>query len=516
MSITPRTSSATGQVDEVQPTPPGEDRLAPRPNIRSWALLTGVIAVSAFVFWIVHESLIDDSYIALTYARNLATNLQWGMLPTETSNTVTSPLNTVVLAAATAVLQWFIGLHPVVALGAVFVAANVVLAFALLRASAELELPAWCGSLATGLVLLNPLVLSAVGLEMTLASALLGMLLLTAVRARPARFGAVSGLLVLTRIDLGVFVIVASLSNRALRRAWWKAAATALAVCCPWFLFSWFALGSAIPDTLVIKQTQEYWEPWTFSNGLQNYFTHYPVAVAFSVVPAALAVIALLAWLFRRFARRPESAISSAAALGFAGVAHYLAYTQLGVPPYHWYYAPGIIGLSIFLAFALGRAARAAPRGPHVVFGPIGGFLLAAQGAFALQHGIPWHEAPITSNGATSADYARMGRELGERVGDATVSSPGEIGALAYFCHCNIVDDFSDRGYLASKIAERTQGASAIGRWLIELNYAHLDFTAPPRPVDYDLRRVDGVGPDPLWNGDSSYHDPAHFVLEQR
>jgi hypothetical protein len=45
--------------------------------------------------------------------------------------------------------------------------------------------------------------------------------------------------------------------------------------------------------------------------------------------------------------------------------------------------------------------------------------------------GVPWRVPVIFGNWATPADYARAGRELGERIGAETVIAPPEIGTLA-------------------------------------------------------------------------------------
>ena len=54
------------------------------------------------LFLLVKDSLTDDAYITLAYAKNLALHLHWGLIPQEVSNTATSPLNLIVLAALTA------------------------------------------------------------------------------------------------------------------------------------------------------------------------------------------------------------------------------------------------------------------------------------------------------------------------------------------------------------------------------------------------------------------------------
>lgn len=129
------------------------------------AVFAAVAATAAALFWLVHDALIDDSYITLGYARGLALRGERGMIPGEVANSATSPGNVLLLAAGTLVLR-----SAVWSLGAVFIAAAVVLAQGCRRQRrARLD-----GLAGTALVVLNPLLLSTVGLEMPVAAAVLG------------------------------------------------------------------------------------------------------------------------------------------------------------------------------------------------------------------------------------------------------------------------------------------------------------------------------------------------------
>ncbi|GAA4864394.1 hypothetical protein [Saccharopolyspora cebuensis] len=472
----------------------------------SFLLPGGVGLLAAALFWLVHDALIDDSYIALGYARNLAFHGHWGLIAEEPANTATAPLNVLLLAAGTALLR-----SPVAALGVLFVLSAVVLALSLRRAALETGLPGWTGALGAGLVLLNPLVLSSAGLEVAPAAALLGVLLLSAVRPRPVLFGLATGALALLRLDLLLFAVVVLLGRPALWRGWTRWLPIA-ALALPWFLWSWLHFGSAVPDTLLIKQLQESWGGWTVRDGIALYVDFFPAAVLLSAVPAYTgAGFAVFLVLLRIRGRVPE--LWPWTLLGVGAVLHHYAYTLLGVPPYHWYYAPAVVGLCVLLAGGIGAMA------PHrfavvpVLVAAVG--VLAVSAAFAVQHGMPWRSAAITTNWAAPAEYARIGTELGRVVGDRTVSSPGEIGTLAYFCGCRIVDQFSDRGYLDERLRQRLDRAGSLERALLAWNHRHFEPTEP-RPVDLVLRRVPGPGPDPRWTVRSPWSGTAHFVLESR
>ncbi|HEX9334255.1 MAG TPA: hypothetical protein VF892_00155, partial [Pseudonocardiaceae bacterium] len=60
--------------------------------------------------------------------------------------------------------------------------------------------------------------------------------------------------------------------------------------------------------------------------------------------------------------------------------------------------------------------------------------------------GLPRKVAQITTNWALPAQYALVGQQLHGLVGNRGVQSAGEIGAIAYFCDCEILDVFSDPG----------------------------------------------------------------------
>ncbi|SFS42088.1 hypothetical protein [Saccharopolyspora flava] len=470
-----------------------------------WWVAAGAVVLAGLVFWLVKDALLDDSYITLSYARGVVERGEWGMIPGEVANSATSPGNVLLLT----LVAWVVG-SPVRALGVVFTASAVVLVLALRRAALDRGLPGWTGVVTAALVGLNPLLLSTVGLEMTLAAALLAVLLAAVTGSRPWLFGITTGALALTRLDLGVFVLVAVVCCPRLWRGWWKWFVAAVVVAGPWFVFSWFHFGSAVPDTLVIKQLQEAWGEYSFGNGLGMLHELAPEATVVALLPAvcgvlAAVVLAVLAVLGRGRRAWPW------AVLGTGGAAHFLVYSQLGVPPYHWYYAPSFIATTIAFGGLLGLvASRVRWRLPVALVGAV---LVVPSLWVVGGQGLPWRTAPIETNWGSAADYARIGTEVGRRVGDATVTSPGELGTLAYFCRCRVVDGFSDRGYLGPEIAERIDRAGPLTAALLRLNYRHFQPTEP-REIDYLLRVADGPGPDPFWTISTPLGPPKHLTLE--
>lgn len=511
-----------------------------------------VVAVSAVAglaaFLLTRASLTDDAYITLTYARNLAEYGQWGLIPDATSNSATSPLNVLLLALGTVITGLFGDPQPIVALGFVTVGATAALGWAWARMSARLRFPASVALLGVAVVVVNPFVLSAIGLEVLLVPAALAGLAAATVERRPVWFGVLAGLTVLVRLDLVVFVVVVFLAAtvRAVGRRWWQAPVAMLLVALPWYVFSWVVFGSAVPDTLVIKQSQDgLFDPWTYAGGIGMYLDGATAAVLLAVVPAGTGVVALVAAVAARIALPEPPALGAAAGLGAGGVAYYLTYTFLGVGPYHWYYVPPLTALAMCAVLALGTwwGRRHVPAGdgepgrerawdpggaddaghyvdrratPVVAIGLLGviAAVVAATAVVAVQRGVPWRSPTIFGNWASAEDYARVGTELGRRVGDAPVRSPGEIGTLAYFCECRIVDVFSDRGRIPALLEERLAESGPIGAALLETNYLWFDRDREPLTPEYRLLYASGPGRGPdTWTVHSDARGVGHFTL---
>ncbi|GAA1252561.1 hypothetical protein GCM10009676_44350 [Prauserella halophila] len=498
------------------------------------AVVVGLSAVGGLLaFLLVRTSLTDDAYITLTYARNLAEHGEWGIIPGAASNSATSPLNVLLLALGAVVTRWFGDAQPIVALGFVTVGATAALGWAWTRMSVRLRFPAPVALLGVAVVVVNPFVLSAIGLEVLLIPAVVAGLVAATVERRPVWFGVVAGLAVLVRLDLVVFVVTmfAVAMVRAFGRRWWQALAAMIVVALPWYALSWVTFGSAVPDTLVVKQSQDgLFGPWSYATGIGMYLEGVGVPVLLALVPAALGVIALLAAVIVRFVVVDRPALGAVAGLGAGGVAHYVVYVLLGVGPYHWYYVPPLTALAMCAVLALGSwwghrrgGSGAGPdrrKRPLVAVGLFGAItaLVLVTASTEVQRGVPWRSPPIFGNWANAEDYARVGTELGRRVGDVPVRSPGEIGTLAYFCECRIVDPFSDRGRVPELLEARLAEAGPIGSALLEANYLWFDRDREPLDPGYRLLYSPGPGPGPghgphTWTVRSDARGIGHFTL---
>lgn len=296
-------------------------------------------------------------------------------------------------------------------------------------------------------------------------------------------YGVVSGLAVLTRPDLLIFVLVGAMLFSGVRAGLLRAVGAAGVVAGPWHLFSWFALGSAVPDTLLIKTGQGTWASFAYGNGWQLYLDVAPAAAVTAFLPVVAGLVALLCL---AIVGRQHPVLPAVSVAGVGAAGHYAAYALLSPPPYHWYYAPLVSGMTICLVLVVGAAIRRG-RAFASVAGAVAVALALPMVWLDVSVGPLWERAPLSSNWASNAQYEAIATDLREIVGPAGVYGPGEIGALAYYCRCTVVDQFSDRGIMVDEIAAREARSGPVTRALLTANYTHLDRTQTPLSVGYRL-----------------------------
>ena len=474
----PATAPAAAWPSRGQRTPP------PRRVGVPLLLAAAGAAAGALLFLITRNALPDDSYITFSYARNLAHHGEWALAHGIPSNTATSPLNVWLLAGLTLVTT-----SPVIGAGvllAASLAATAVWLHGIARAASvhSVAVPL----IGVALLVASPLLNSTVGLESYLATALGVGLARYALFGRWTLAGVATGLLVLARPDMAtvavvVLAVAAAYRRQALRPLGALGLGASIAV--PWSIFLWVRFGSATSDTLPAKSVAGGWDGFTLLNGLGHYLQRWTLPTLLALVPmivgAAALIAAVVALVLTTEARR-NPAVAVTVAFGLGGVADYAAMSAMGVVPFFWYYAPLVAGLSfaaVFAAAGLQHALR-----------PVGVAALAAvaataalAGAYDLGRGAPWNGmAPIRINWATPAQYAAIGKDL---PAGAVVESPGEIGTIAYFCDCTVVDYLADPGRMTPYIAKYR--AEHPGSALLALNYYHY---RPPAPVVAQWRIV--------------------------
>ena len=471
---------------------PAPDETA-RPRWRAGVAPLGVALVGAAWFGLFRDAMVDDAFIQLRYAETLATTGRWGFYPEQTGNMATSPLNVLLLGGIRALTGLQVGAVVVVA------ALALTTAFLGLRAvAAAAGMGAWLPWIGTAALASNPLLCSTVGMESLTFAALTTVVLACAVRRRPVLLGATLGLLFLARPD-GVLLGVVLLGTLRLRlRETLLCAAAFAAVSLPWVLVSWTLLGSAVPDTLFLKCAQRWGDgSLRFLNGPAAYLRGFPAAALLSL---AFLPFAPAAFRGAQALRRP------AAALAVFAVLHYAAYSRLGVPPYHWYYAPEVACAAILGAIGAAWLIEGAPVSPPVpgagqpwtasrgIAAGTAAVVLIAGFAVSFPRTGAAADPPIRPNWASVSRYREIAAEVEDLVGPgAVVSVHGEISTLAWHCRsARFLDEFSDRSLPIHQWYVHDAEGDPAGLALRRLNFLWWSPPQPwPRPA-WTLRIVHG------------------------
>jgi hypothetical protein len=410
------------------------------------------------------NALIDDAFITLNYVKNIVRNGTWGFFAGHVANTATSPLN-VILLTIVSLLTGSITESPIWLALFCFV----VMAIALDRISSKLFGRKWFGRLATLALVLNPLIISTIGLESIVFSALLVLSLYCVVSGKWCWLAFVLGMLSITRVDGLLFAAIFLFSVPTFRTRL-RFLGILLLSAAPWYLFSWIHLGSFVPDTLFIRLTEPSWPGSTFANGAALYFWRYPTEAYLSFAYLSF----LPALLIRQVRNSPV--VRLVLALGFV---HFLAYSLLPVAPFHWYYVPESVVAALFGAVSMGiiyklcrpgtwqRMAVSAVLSISVLVALIGMYSLLARDHFRVT------EVPIHTNVASEQQYKQVGLWLKDNVAGNSVFMEGEIGTLAYYCDCFLLDSFSDRRWLAPGVNKVIAG-HGLGAAIYRLNFLFL------------------------------------------
>ncbi len=416
------------------------------------------------------NALIDDAYITMGYARNLVEGNGWGLVAGIPANSATSPLGVIALATSFAVVPGETG---VILLSALECAVSIL---ALARLSRHLFGSFFLPLVAGPVLLLNPIMLSSIGMESHLALALVLWMLVHCTAGRWIAAGIFLGLLCLARPDNILWLpilpmIFGSIANCA------RAGLAALPVGAPWLMWSMHKFGALVPDTLFIKQQQD-WGPWTYHRGFGLLMELHPLETVTALAPLGLTVLMpavrqyhLWRWVLGMMA---------------FGALHFAVYSLLGVPPYHWYLLPTI--LSWGLAGSLAAASFVAnARRPGVWRGVVLTFVAAyiavcAVEAARFREGWQVTQSPMHGNWATPKEYRQIGKELASLVREKeTVMMEAEIGTLAWTSRRALLDEFSSRRKFM-KIAMRGAEGSGLKAAYLRMQVRH----APPA-ADGDL-----------------------------
>jgi hypothetical protein len=472
------------------------------------------LAIAAVPIWLYfqlfRETLIDDTFITLQYARTLRDHGVWGFFPWEVTNTATSPLNVVLTAAVG------FGVHDLVqaALTLATLEALALLAL-LLLVSKRITSGYAFGAISFLAVIGNPLLLSTIGLEPLLYITVLVACVFAFLVQHYTSLAVLLALLTLTRPDgvllFPIIVIAALLRHRAsgkllpglpreeTTRKWHAHLRLVTRLClvyalclAPWYLFSWIYLGSLVPNTFLIKLGQRgTWSGFNFSHGALLYFLRYPRETLFALLLMPFACLCLTI-------RNSQAALAAALLFAFS-TTYFVAYAILAVPPYHWYFIPVVIPgvilgvLGLFTAIEqLSDAQHSFTRGVAMILPPA--VVLSGLIYLLLGRGDSLTQAPIHTNWATHQQYREIGLWLRDhveadanvRVNGDNVQDSGEIGTIAFYAQRRLADVFSCR--LANhRIVEEAGQMRGLHGAIMRANFYWLRADTACVPAKYEL-----------------------------
>ncbi|MDL5154673.1 hypothetical protein [Actinomycetospora termitidis] len=411
-----------------------------RRDVAAAAVVGLVLGVA--MAWTTRGALLDDAFISLDYARNVAAGGCWCVNTGMPSNTATSPLWVLLLSLP------MLALGPVAALGAASAVAMAMLAGTVAALAHRLGLSTLAGPLAAVLVATSPLMQASIGLESLLAVALIALGAHEVAAGRIMTIGVVAGALVLVRPDLAIVSVV-------LIAVRWRYAAMTVPIAAvavaPWLVVSLLWFGTVLPDTLIWKQSQ--------SEGLGGHFFGDAVIVFARIWPAVtwlgmgagVAGFGAGLWLFMQARSR-----GPVVALGVGAAAHLSVLWTLHVAPYPWYPAPAAgVGMTLL---ALSVATPASGRWLGLAASAV---LVVTGGAYSARHDYVALGSPLNYNRATPSQYAAIVDQVPT---GAVVESADELGAFAFFCgdRCAVLDPLSDRGRLAPILSARLASSPAL------------------------------------------------------
>ena len=430
-----------------------------------YAALVLLILISYFYLNLFANALTDDAFITLRYVKTFLDTGTWGFLPGYVTNAVTSPLNIFLLGLA----SLFLGatVNAVIWLSAIILSLTVLI---LVEISSQLFRNPIFGYLAAVAFVFNPLVISTLGLESILFAGLYVFATYLYLNNKWQLLAITLGLITITRFDGILFFIVTLLLVPTFKL---RVKFTAIYLLCmiPWYIFSWVYLGSFFPDTLFIKTYQRAWQHWDFFNGLDLYFRVYQLETILS-----FAFLPLFILLFHKRVRD----LPPIRFLLLTGLAHFVGYSILNVPPYYWYYIPEITASILMGSLGLGILFQDSnlsvwrKKGIQslililFIFQPGGMFYILTR------NGLLVTEMPIHTNWATHEKYKMIGMWLKQHDDGSTILVDGEMGTLGFYCDCRLSSFFSERKWLEQYVQQKITG-NGVKSLLYKVNFLFLN-----------------------------------------
>ena len=410
-------------------------------RVDSWVILA-VAALAAVLFYLSVSAVtfvlgfpLDDTWIHLTYARNLAEHGEWAFRLGERSAGSTSPLWTALLS-----IGFLIGLAPYVwtyLAGWIVLTLLAICADKLTRklaTSYRARIP-WAGLF---FVFAWHLTWSAVSGMETLLHGLIILAVLGALMSGSRRYltlGLLIGLSVWVRPDgltlLGPILFVALLSEKTWRlrgEAIWKTLIGFGSVVLPYVLFNLALSGNAMPNTFYAKQAEygPFWESKPFLERVSDYLAPILASPFLVLIPGAII------WLTKRIRLRDWGVLASLFwVLGYVGIYFVsLPAYQHGryiIPALPVMYLWGILGfLEVVLSPRANRRVVFAWQAVTVVLCLLFYFVGARQNA----NDVLWVESEMVA----TAKWVNQNLPSGARL------AVHDIGALGFYAQNPVVD----------------------------------------------------------------------------
>jgi hypothetical protein len=378
----------------------------------------------------------DDAYIAFQYARNWAEGRGLVFNPGERVFGFTSPLQVMVLAAASRVLGDLLP-SAAIAIGAAALTAQAALLWALARDTAPrlgiaVALLAWLGLFGAHEWL---------ALETNLFVALVLATLYFLRSGSEGWTGVFLGLAFLCRYDAALLIPIVVASHGIRRRALpIRTLAVSLLVVLPWLIGASLYFGSPVPTTFFAKRRFTPFWPY-----LAHYRDVFSAQLATALGAPRLAPVSLGLWLLgaASLLRRPNPFLEfQLFALLLA-----LAYARIGPPVvHHWHLYPAALALGgllvagcLWIADGIAAAIRAGERSlRNAIAGALVAGLAVSAGvqAVRLARFVPEH----AWLGGRDRMYASIAGWVRTNVGPEASFQAVEVGTLGYLTRLRMID----------------------------------------------------------------------------
>ncbi len=382
-----------------------------------------ILAVAAV--WHLRAAVVDDAFVYLQVARQIAEHGVWAFNPPQAMNPCTGPLYVVLIlgvlmmgaSGETALLVGFgAGLWVVM----------------LLSERLVRHQPLWMRCAALLLPLTIGALLQSVGLESVwFLAVLLGVALLTHSHREGALGLSLAAAALLRPEGVLLAPIVFGFRSAAGLRTAWRGGAVFVALLLLWGLFSWSQFGEVVPHTVRVKHLQGMMGWWVQQGGYLSYFVSLSGFPLLTFGLAGLGIARMRTWRVRR-----DRGVSVVLLFALLQV---LAFALLKAPfGYFWYNIPGYFALGIAGLFGLEWIRRRFL--DQVLFGAAARVVAAALlvGVVVVASADPVWRLPRTFR--LGAEYRAVGEWIAQQTPRGATVAVAEIGYLGFYAARQIID----------------------------------------------------------------------------